>query len=341
MAERSSINQVVQIGVETTPGTYAAPTRRLQSFSIEPSPMLETDVFGPTGSKYKTSVAPTKEWVEASLEGRASFSELTYILASALSKSEPVVDVDAADSPGLKRWVFSSSTSEDDDPATFSIQHGSGVRADAFVYGLVTELGFSFSRDVVEVSGSMIGRALQDDVVLVSSGIEADEPEIVLPTQVTVYLDDDHTNLGTTPFRRLTRGDWNLGSRFNPLWVVDASQNSFVTHLESEPDLTASIMVEADEAGMELLSMAREGETRFLRFEAIGREIGTGNFLRLCIDTAVKISDTGGFSDEDGMYAIEWSFTGVYDTGWGKAMEITLDNLVDDPTYLLSQDPTP
>jgi hypothetical protein len=45
-------------------------------------------------------------------------------------------------------------------------------------------------------------------------------------------------------------------------------------------------------------------------------------------DMAIKLSKPNKFSDKDGTYAIEWEFTIVEDTTWGKAQTITVTNLL-------------
>jgi len=147
----------------------------------------------------------------------------------------------------------------------------------------------------------------------------------ILPTQVTAFLDDTAAALGTTKLSRLISGTFHLGSRFGPVWVLDAANPAFVNHIETAPDLTATLLLQADLAGMEMLETLRTGDTKFLRIEAIGGVIGTtAEPYRLTIDIAIKISDTGGFSDQDGVYAIEFTGLGVNDGVWDKALQITM-----------------
>ncbi len=45
-------------------------------------------------------------------------------------------------------------------------------------------------------------------------------------------------------------------------------------------------------------------------------------------DMAIKLSKPNPFSDKDGTYAIEWEFTVVEDSGWGKAQTFLITNLL-------------
>ena len=322
MAERSSLTQNIQIGVESTPGTPVAATKRLQSIGIEPSVSVETSPFRPIGSKFNALSTLGKEWVEASITGRGTYTELQYALSSVMTTavaSQPVA--------GTQKWTFTPANRDADTPKTFTVEHGSSVRADRFSYGLVTEFGMTFNRDAIEVTGSMMGRALEDGITMTSAGVTSPPLVPILPTQVTAYLDTSGATLGTTKLTRLISAEFSLGGRYGPVWVVDAANPSFVNHVETEPDLTCTLLVQADSQGMGLLGNLRTGDTRFLRIEAIGGMIGaTAQPYTFTLDMAMKVSDTGGFSDADGVYAIEFSGLGVNDATWGKAVEISLIN---------------
>jgi hypothetical protein len=324
MAERSSLNQNIQIGVEATPGTAVAATKRLQSIGIEPSISVETSQFRPIGSKFNALSTLGKEWVEAAVSGRGTYTEIIYALSSVVGTG-----VTSIPEAGSTMWTFSPKTRDDDVPKTYTVEHGSSVRADRFTYGLFTEFGMTFNRDAIELSGSMLGRALQDGTTMTAAG-SVTSPSLVpiLPTQVSVYLDDTAAGLGTTKMTRMISGEFSLGSRFGPVWVLDAANPSFVNHIETEPDLSCTMMLQADTQGMALLNTLREGATKFLRIEAIGGVVpgATTETYRFTLDMAVKISDTGGFSDQDGVYAIEFSGLGVHDGTWGKALEINVVN---------------
>src|SRR5689334_1191557 len=109
MAERSSLTQGVQVGVETTPGTNVAANKQFQSIGITPSPSVDMQRFRPMGTKYATIITPGKEFVEADIDGAGSYTELTYLFASCLVSTTPSV----VDTTG-QSWVFQpASTAED------------------------------------------------------------------------------------------------------------------------------------------------------------------------------------------------------------------------------------
>lgn len=327
MAERSTLTQVIQLGVETTPGTGVAANKRLQSIGFEPSPNVDMDTFRPAGSKFAAMATLGKEWTVASINGRGSYTEIVYPLSSVLDKATITTPVGATNA---RNWNFTPDNINPDDPATFTVEHGSSVRADKFSYGLVTEFGMKFDRSAIEVSGSMLGRAIEDDITMTSSPSMVKLVQII-PTQVSVYMDDTSVGLGTTKMTRMLSADFNIGGRYGPVWVLDAANPSFVNHVETAPDLSCNMVMEADSQGMDLLASMREGETKFIRIEAIGNEIEQDVNYQFTLDLCGQVSDSGGFSDNDGVYAVEFSFVGIQDPTWGKALDI---NVVNDLTAL-------
>lgn len=324
MPERTTINQSVQIGVEATPGTAVAASKRLQTIGIEPSPQANIDVFRPMGQKFPALAAMGKEWIEADVSGRPDYSEIIYPLSSVLTAA--VVTTPAGGTTSRK-WTFTPATWGDDSPKTFTIEAGSSVRAHRFPYALFTELSISGSRETVELGGSVLGRRLEDGVTLTATPTALSLVP-VLPTQVDVFMDPTSGALGSTKLGRLLSYELTIGSRYNPLWVVDSSQTGFVAHVETEPEVTLTVTHEADAQAMALLTSARAGTTQFLRWRALGPIIEAAIAHSLTFDMAGVISEIGDFSDEDGVYAIEWTFRAKHDAGWGKALLAEVVNTI-------------
>ena len=323
MAEQATIFQVVQIGVESTPGTPVPGNRRLQSISITPGVNAEVEPIRSLGGKFATGAAPGREWVEADIEGIPTYDELAYLLSSLLVSTTPV-QVNPPNGTAY-RWVFTPAQNTPDAIRTFTVEQGSPVRAWRFAYGLVTELSLSFSRESLELSGSMLGQRLQDGITLTSNPTVVRQVPI-LPSQVDVYLDASHTDLGTTKLTRVLEAELTIGDRFGPVWVLDSAVPSFVTHVETEPDATLSLLLEADAQGMSLLPVIRTGEKRFIRIQATGENIeGTTPYL-FQVDLCGVVTGVDQFSDKDGVYAIKWTLTTAFEAAWGKAIEVTLVN---------------
>lgn len=317
MTERATIFQSVQVGVEATPGTSVAANRSLQSISIEPAIKAEVKAFRPMGNKFPTISALGKEWSESKISGQPTYDELAYLFSSLVSYAAPTGTTE-------KTWAFAPASNNPDTVKTFTVEQGGSVRAHKFTNGIVTGLTLGFTREEISLNGTMLGAALQDGITMTGSPTAV--PLIpVLPTQVKVYLADTAAGLaGATALTRPLSVEWSLTDRFGALFVLNGS-TSFVSTLEKEPKLACKLKMAANAEGMGLLAQLRNGASKFLRIEATGPVITT-NPHKLTIDTAVKVTNVSDFSDEDGVYAIEWELTGVHDATWGKAFNIGLVN---------------
>lgn len=323
MAERASIFQTVQVGVQTLAGTGVAANKKLQALSIGPAVNLETTKFRAAGNKYPGLVIPQKEYVTAALTGAITYTELVYALASLVSYAAPTLLGTTA-----YRWVFASDTDGPDTVKLFTVEQGSSVRAHKFIDGAVRALELAFSRAGCEISGGeMIGAALQDAITMTAAPT-AIALVPVLPTQVDVFLEDDQADLDTsTALARPLSVSWALSDRFGPVFpLATAAGTGYAATVETEPKLTVKLLMEADAEGMALLATMRAGATKFLRIKATGANIETTYDYDLEIDTAVKVESVSEFRDEDGIFAIEWTFAGVHDATWGKAFNIELVN---------------
>jgi hypothetical protein len=330
MVERSTITQTAQIGVEATPGTAVAATKRLGSLGISLGPSIETNAMRPIGQKYPSLQILGKEWAEADLEGAPVYTELPYLFASILGTPTVAAILDGATPSGATRWTFNTNSFGADVFKTYTIEQGDASRAHRVTHGLISELSFAYDREEVTIEGSLIARALEDGITMTSSGVTQLPQVPVRPTEVSIYLDNTAAAAGTTKMLRVVSGEWSMGGdRFQPVWVVDAAQPSFVAVVEGEPDFEFTLTQMADAQGMANLVALRAGATRFLQIKAVGPNIYTGTGgtplvvnHQLTITTAGQISDVSQFDDEDGIYGIEWTFGAVHDATWGRATQV-------------------
>jgi hypothetical protein len=327
VAERSAITQACQIGVETTPGTLVACPKRLGSMGISPGPVIDSTSLRPTGTKYPVAQILGKEWTEADIDGSAVYTELPYAYASVLSAPTVTAVLDGGTPTGATRWLFTSNTYGDDAPKTFTVEQGSAFRAHRFGNGILTEYSWSWSRSEIELGGSMLGKAIEDGITLTASPTML--PQVpVRPADLSVYMDTTSGGLGTTKLTRALKGEFTIGDRHNPLWVVDAAQSSFVSTVEGEPTVEFTLTQMADAAGMASLTAMRNGATRFLRLQGKGPLIYTATlpqdnvYHQVTIDVAGQVSDVSPFDEQDGVFAIEWTFTANHDSTWAKALQV-------------------
>jgi hypothetical protein len=326
MADRSSVSQIVQIGVETTPGTAVPATKRLQSMMITPSPKVTVQQFRPSGYKYDTLAVLGKEWSESAVTGNAVYDELIYPLSSILTTVTPTT----TGTTGHK-WDFVPATYAPDTPTTFTIEHGSAVRADRTPYGQFLEFSLDFNRERVEIGGNILSQQLQDPFTL-TAGTTTVPMTPVIPSTLNVFADTTAVLAeGATPtqLQRVISVKWTLGNKVGPIWVLDSSFASYAGLVELVPTLTMDVTMEADAAGMAYLTTLRNSGTSYFAITGTGPQIGLGPATyAFKLYMPMKIVNTGGFKDDAGLYVIDWSAVGVYDqsflAGTGGAMELSV-----------------
>lgn len=323
MPERSALTQGVQVGVEATPGTNVAANKKFISIGIEPAVQMDPMRFRPMGTKFNTVVTPGKEWVEADLSGVGSYSELLWLLSSVVVAPGAPTTVDTT----ARNWTFVSAAAAEDTVKTLTVEQGGSVRAHKFNYGLVTELELTINRDGIEIGGAMMGQRLSDNITLTPAPTTPPEAPM-LPTEFDVYLDNTSGALGTTKLLRVLEATITYGDRFNPVWVLNSTQQSFVAHVEAEPNAQITLLMEADAEGMAQLTQMRAGSSKFLQIKGVSPLLAgsTTAKYQFIWDACIKVAEVGDFSDEDGVYAIEWTFDMVYDGTWAKAFQVQLQN---------------
>lgn len=325
MTERATVFQTVQVGVESTKGTAVAASKKLTATSIQPKISLEANTFRALGNKFATLLVPGKEYVIAKIEGVASYNELSYLLSSLINYAAPVQQGGTA----AYLWTFAPDTDGVDTTKAYTVEQGSSVRAHKFAYGQVTSLDLNFSRSAIEVAGEMMGKALSDGITMTATPTEiALKP--ILPTQVDLYLADTMAGLsGASAMSRPISVSWHMGNRFGPVFpLATAGGTGFTADVELEPELTVKLKTQADSEGMGLLTNMRAGSTKYLRIKAVGELIAGSYYYTLIIDTALKFEEPSDFSDEDGVFAIEWNGVGVHDSTAGYATQIVLTNIL-------------
>ena len=150
----------------------------------------------------------------------------------------------------------------------------------------------------------------------------------ILPEHVSIYMDSAYGSLGTTLLTRVLKASFKLNNRQSPLWPINAAEDSYAAVVETEPEATLELLVEADSVGMGLLTTARAGTKKFIRLEAEGDEIASPYNYKFTHDMCGIISAVGEFSDEEGVFAIPWTFKLAHDPTWGKAMDVDLINII-------------
>lgn len=314
MAEKASIFQTVQIGIESTPGTPVPANKKLLATSLIPAVKVEGDTFRAIGNKYPSFAVVNKEWSEGSIEGKLTYNEILYMLSSLISQPTPVQQGTTT----AYKWTFVSATSASDEGKTFTVEQGDATTAWRAAGVKVNGLEFTFKRDEVSLSGGAIGQSLETGITLTASPTSM-TPRPVLPAHVKFYMAD--TQVGLDAAQALTRGfalTWSLTDKNALAWPVGQSP----VLIESEPKLEAKLSLATDTTGLGLIATMRAGSTKWFRVKAEGDTIQTPYKYTFQVDFPAQITDVGEFSDEDGLYLVEYTIAMIHDSTWGKAFQI-------------------
>lgn len=343
MPERQTVLQLTQVGVEATPGTAVAATRRLGAMNIDPSINAETTPFRPAGSKFPTVVTLNREWADLAYNGVPTYQEVVIPLACVFGA--PTV---TAITPTFAfSYVYEVSSGALDNPKTLTVEKGQAAGlAEKYAHAMLTSFSLAVSRAEVTMSGSGFARAATTGATI-TPGLPIPTDLIPLqPGHFTVGLlaegGNPTTGLAAAPaMTRVVSLAPSIEDRFMAAWFVNAAQQSFTTFVENGEGVGGSwgLVVEADAAGMTLLANLRLGTTRFIRLQATGPNIPSSspstNF-GFTWDVAVKVSAVEQFSDEDGVYAIGFALQPVHDAVLGKSQTITVTNNVSAATMGLA-----
>lgn len=321
MTERASVYQALQIGLESEAGTPDDADILLQSISLDPAIKSNVKIFKPVGQKFNTFAMPGKEWTELKIGGYATYDELLLLLSSALVLVEPTADGDA------KLWTLAPANSEEDAVATFTVQQGNSDQAHEIAYCMVTDLSLTFSRDEVTVGGTMIGTALDETGTMdATPGSLAAVP--ILPKDVCVYLADTQAELDAADeLERALRVSVNMSNLKAPIWSLLCTSASWSGVVETAPKIEVKLLMAADAVGIALLDHLRAGTSQFMRIAAESDvEAATGKTYTFNLDMALLVSNVSDFHDEDGLFALEWTFEVEYDPTWTYAIEAIIRN---------------
>lgn len=324
MVVNATVFQVANIRAEATPGTDPGTgTKRLQSIGLELNPKATINKFRAQGSKLSAVHALGREWSELAVTGAATYTELIYLLAGILRKDTSApVDVGS----DANAWVFDINNTGPDDIQTYTVEHGSSVRAHKSTNCFMSEFGLTWTSETVETTGTMMARAIQDAITLTA------DPDLlplvpVLPTQTQIFVSDTQAGLaGASAITRGFRAAFTVSNRQGMFWPINSAVSSFGGNVELVPTVQLKLLMETNAAGMAFLPLMRAGTTYFARVKSIGPVIDSPDTNLLQLDFSGKLDEPSNFSDEDGVYAIEWTFDAVEDETWGKALEVLVQN---------------
>ena len=317
MAVRATVNQVVQVGVESTHGTPVAASKLLEAWLWTFGDKPATKQFTATGRKYPAASELLTEFSQGKVSGQGDYNAGIYALSSLFGTPTPQLH---GASTTAYDWKFSPLLSGVYAPTSFTVQNGDGTDAEQYAYLLFTGFGYSFDRkQEFQVSGDWFSQTFTDSVALTASPT----PVAVSPitgAQANVYLDTTSAGIGTTLITQdVMKVDYKASNYYGQFWPVNRANASFTSHLDLMPKNELKITFHASTAAIAYIgTYLRTGAKGYLRVDAQGPVIDGPHSVNAEFkhDLACFMTDVADLSDVDGVYAYETTWQVCEDTAW-------------------------
>lgn len=175
MAVRADVDQVLQLGMEYTPGNRVAATRRLPGVSIMLNPQAETQRFRARGYNVDTTSVIHKIWANGTWEGICDYNSVVYPLMGMIGLVG-AAPVQIGATAGYT-WDFNPvSTGADPNTKTFTVEEGDSEAAMVGELLRFQSFGMSWTNDNLTMNGNLFGRFPLDDEDLTAA---TDEEQLI------------------------------------------------------------------------------------------------------------------------------------------------------------------
>jgi hypothetical protein len=323
MPRRSSISQIVQIGVETTIGTSVAANRKLPDLMLTPRPMANVLRFRGSASKYASVVSLGKEWSEAAVTGSPGYNSIIYPLNSIVNTG---VITTPATGTNSRDHTFTPNVATEDTIKSYTVEKGSTAAAEKTTGNIFNELAINVNRNECALTGTTFGQLWQTGVTMTGSPTTIAMVPI-MPKQFDIYSDSTFGGLGATKLTADFVANFTIGNRFGQIWPINSAKTSWDEPVETEPQVRMAIQVENNTAGQQWVTDMRNSTTRYVRLEALGAIIETTITYKLRIDMVAKVIEAPDVADADGLYVLNVLLE-AFDDGTNPPYRIVATNTI-------------
>lgn len=332
MAHRASVNQIVQLGTEASPGAGGAANRLLEAWTWTFGDKPKTKQTTPTGRKNPSASDLLSEISQGKISGQSDYQASVYPLASIFGKVTPALH---GASTTAYDWAFSPPLAGAATPQTYIAQIGDTIDAESYAYLLFSGWGYSFSRTTeVTTSGDWFSQAFSDAITLTA----APTPIAMAPmtgAQFAVTLDSTSAAIGTTDISgSVLKADFSASNYYGQFWPLNRTSASFSSHIDLMPKNELKLTLEATAAAIGYIATyLRTGARAYLRVQGTGPTCDATHSINFGMthDLCAFLTSVADFSDVDGAYAFELTFAVAEDLTWGasgQAQKLTLTNLL-------------
>lgn len=325
MPGRGTVNRVVQIGVETVPGTGVPANKSLPTMSIELTRELTNKQYRSLGYKAVTATKITQDWCSGKLTGPLNYTEIVYPLATLVT---PVITTPPS---GIlaRQWLFTALAQGADANKTLTIQEGDATAASQAVNCILTQFGIDYKEDEATISGTILGQNLLTASLTGSPTAVALSP--IGPREIDIYMDPIGGTIGTTKITDALTASFGLSNKQGPKWVLNTANPSYKETVELVPAMSGMIQTEHNAQSRAIYDAitASSNPYKLVRFKSTGPLIETvagplSYFYTVTVDFVAQVMATKQ-ADAQGVWAYDYELVPEYHTTYGnKLWEITI-----------------
>lgn len=319
---RSFVGRSIQWGKETVKGTPVPANRALPSVFVDLNPKVESKTYRGAGYKYNTTSRIHKMHGEGPLTGPIDYNQIIWPLSSILHAPTPTTPGGGTNS---RRWTFLPNSRSADNFTTYTIEIGDADAAEQMAYSVVTALSLEFTVDDSAMDGTMIGRKPTTTTLTASPTSVAQLP--ISAREVDVFMDSSFAGIGGTKLTDPFVARLNIGTKFNPRWVLNTDYQSFKDMVEVPVDLSFVFEIEHGTQSRTLFDDIDDNPTKYMRIKATGPIIEGAIPYSITIDAAVNVTDVSQ-ADRDGDWTRTYTANPIHDSGLGRPYQIIVDNVI-------------
>jgi hypothetical protein len=149
---RASIYQGIQIGIESTPGTPVAATKRLLDIQMNQVPIIPVKSVNLQGGKGLSATQKGSQYTECKFSGPLDFNILTYLFAMCYGNLTPVL------ANSGYTWTWQPSSIDPVVPTSATLEEGSSKGGEKFAYATVQDIQIKWNKDDATCEGTIFGQ---------------------------------------------------------------------------------------------------------------------------------------------------------------------------------------
>lgn len=273
MVATATINQVTQIGVESTPGQSpgSGSNRLLRHLMYQIDTEFAYKMYRGGGRRFNSIMAPLQDWSKYKVSGPVSYTEINYPLAGLLGT--PVVTT-PSNGVNARQLSYGALLSGNQGGVTYQGQNGDSIRVRQWNYMKQTGLELQFKRngEAVISGGDGFGAQTQPNATFTStptSRTQAPAP----PVQFSVYLDGTSAGLGVTKIGKAVEAQFKTTGWNAAVWYLDDALPSFGDVVDTPPATTCMLRVIPDGNIDDWWVEARAAQTCYIRLQGNGNPV--------------------------------------------------------------------